>query len=814
MADKTVVVRLALKSGQFTAGLAQAGAATGKFATQVAQGANKASSASLALGTASATAGKLMILGVGGALAVSAKAAIDFESSMASVSKTTDLAGNSFDANSGPLFRFGQALRELSLRTPINVNELAEVAALGGQLGVEVPNLIEFTEVMAALGVTTNMSSAEAAKGFARFANIMGTSETDFDRLGSIVVDLGNNFATTESEILTFATRLAPVGVVAGMTEDQVFGLSAALTSLGVPAERGGTALHRVFIGMKQAVDTGGEALGDFAEVARMTRDDFVELFRRSPAEAFAAFVKGLDGVSKSGRDVFQVLERLNLNEQRTIQVLLATASGWGVVEDAITSAKDASEENTALFEEARKRYGTTASQLGILGNAFNDLRIEIGNTVLGSGGLAFAIDAIREFLSIVKDNLPVLGRLAQAFVVIGAARLGANLFELGSRALDAVRNLRGVAGAVSEMSTMTRAASAGVLILNTAMSGVIAIGTILAGVWAMQAIKAAELRIEVQQLNDALEAGGDPVEVMVAQLKEAGILTPQIETSLHNLGMTAEDFARRVIEGDLALDRFGIGNNIGNMRAEFDLLVAQTNKGQGDVLNYVRLAERSAPLIQEFFKVKQNELVGAVLEANVATGLTIEQLRNMADQAISLFGMDVSGSQFVRFLSGEMIMDGWQVRFGKGADAVQDDIQAVDETWLTYLRNVEGGDDIVEGFFEDSVESIAAFRDHMTEAFTEVDEQVRDGFPAWTEYETVVVGAMDGIVSTVENDLDAVIDAQDRFIADITDFAEAMPLIMEHATADTLSFIESLGPGLQGALGRLSDAELIAFVE
>lgn len=821
MADKTVVVRLSLKSGQFTTGLSQAGNATGKFANQVAQGASRAGSSALALGAASATAGKLMILGVGGALAVSAKAAIDFESSMASVAKTTDLAGNSFDANSGPLFRFGEALRGLALRIPVNVNELAEIAALGGQLGVEVPNLIEFTEVMAAMGVATNMSATEAAKGFARFANIMRTDEGDFDRLGSIVVELGNNFATTESEILTFGTRLAPVGVVVGMTEEEVFGLSAALTSLGVPAERGGTALQRVFIAMKQAVDSGGTALSDFSEIAETTSDGFIELFKTSPAEAFAAFVKGLDNVSKRGEDVFMVLDRLNLNEQRTIQVLLATASGYETVEDAIRSAKDAGAENIALFEEARKRYGTTASQIQILGNAFNDLRLEIGNTVLGHGGLQFAITAFGEFLGIVKDNLPLIGRLAQAFVILGAIRMGANVFALFGRALDMARGLGAAATAARTMGTMARVGQVGVLLLNTAMSGAIAIGTILAGIWAFQAIKAAELKMQVRQLYDAIKEGGDPGDLLIKQMIESGALTNEMIANMQEAGVTTEELADALLTGGDALADFNYNAKpIGEVIR--DIIRTHGRAGEIDVWqkvmkgvdDYLLAVRRGEPIVESLGMTIRNTLVDAALEAQAGAKLTLDELRNLADSAVQIFGRDVTETEFLKWLTGDMPMDGWQVSMSAAIDKADDDLGILDQTWMQYLRNVEGGQDIIDTFWEGSTESVQAFHEGIQEAFVEVGESVRDGFPAWDEYEQVVVHAMDGVVDAVENDLDAVIAAQDRFIQDIQAFADALPLIMSVASEDAMGFIEALGPGLQGALGRLSDAELVAFVE
>src|SRR5690606_23384269 len=129
--------------------------------------------------------------------ALSAKAAIDFESSFAGIRKTV----NASEAEFG---RLATGMRNLSKEIPINVNELNKIGEAAGQLGIKTENILGFTETMAKLGVTTNLSSEEAATSLARLANITQMPQTEFDRLGSTIVALGNNFATTEREIVEF----------------------------------------------------------------------------------------------------------------------------------------------------------------------------------------------------------------------------------------------------------------------------------------------------------------------------------------------------------------------------------------------------------------------------------------------------------------------------------------------------------------------------------------------------------------------------------------------------------------------------------
>ena len=121
------------------------------------------------------------------------------------------------------------------------------------------------------LGNSTNMVAADAASEAARFANIMGMSQNEFQNLGSTLVDLGNNYATTESEIMEMSLRLAGAGKQVGLSEAQIMGFAAALSSVGIQAQMGGSAFSKALIKMEVAAATGGETLEDFAKVSGMS---------------------------------------------------------------------------------------------------------------------------------------------------------------------------------------------------------------------------------------------------------------------------------------------------------------------------------------------------------------------------------------------------------------------------------------------------------------------------------------------------------------------------------------------------------------
>jgi len=376
VANQLITIVVSAKTGQAQAEFAAVGRSVGASARQMDAAAKVAQARMAAFGAAASTFGKIVTLGVAGGLALSAKAAIDFESSFTGVRKT-------LNATEGQFLSLADGIRQLSKEIPINVNELNRIAELGGQLDISIGGIETFTETIAKIGVATELSTEAAALGFSRLGNVLGVAENDFDRMGAALVDLGNNSATTEDQILTFALRIAPVGKTVGLTADQVLALAAAFSTVGIPAERGGTAVQRAFIEMTKAIDYGGAELESFAKIAGTTTSEFATIFKRDAAQAFNLFIEGVGRVAREGGNVSSMLEEVGLGAARTFSTITALANNTGGLTRALNLSSKAWQENLALNAEADKRFATTSSQVTLAKNQMNDLGIEIGQSVI-----------------------------------------------------------------------------------------------------------------------------------------------------------------------------------------------------------------------------------------------------------------------------------------------------------------------------------------------------------------------------------------------------------------------------------------------
>ena len=360
--------------------------------------------------------------------AAAVKSSLDFESSFASVRKTVDATEEEFA-------QLAAQSKQMSTQIAASTSEINEVMATGGQLGVANEHLQEFTRVMIDLGNSCeDLSADEAATSIAKFANVMHTDQSLFQNIGSTIVDLGNNFATTEQPIMMMAQRLAGAGKQVGLTEAQVLGFATALSSVGIEAQMGGSAFSKALIKMEVAAETGGEALEDFAKVSGMTGEQFRKLFREDAAAAFQAFIVGLAKLDEEGESAIATLNDIGIKEVRLRDTMLRSVNATELFSRAQQRANKAWAENTALTVEANKRYATTASQLTNLKNKAMLFAQQIGDDLnptihkLMSG----ISDLIDKFLSMDQAQRQNLIKWAAIAAGIGPVILAYGKFATG----------------------------------------------------------------------------------------------------------------------------------------------------------------------------------------------------------------------------------------------------------------------------------------------------------------------------------------------------------------------------------------------
>jgi len=343
--------------------------------------------------------------------AIGVKSFREFESAFANVKKTVDASPEGFE-------RLSQGIRELSTQMPQTAAELSNIAGAAGQLGVKESDILNFTRTMAMLGDTTNLTSEEAAISLAQFANIIDLPLTKIENLGSAVVDLGNNSATMESNIVQMGQRIASAGDRAGLTAAEIMGLAAALASTGMEVQAGGTAISRVLKSMESAVISGGKQLKNLSIVAGT---DFRKAFQEDAAGAFTSFIRGLQNIRESGGDVNKTLTELGFGEIRVSDALGRLSKNTDNLKESFDRGNRAFKENTALSTEATERYKTFDSRLSILKNTLDIAFTSIGQSLVPAleklgEKVASAANWFNSLDQSTKETIVNIGLLTVAF--------------------------------------------------------------------------------------------------------------------------------------------------------------------------------------------------------------------------------------------------------------------------------------------------------------------------------------------------------------------------------------------------------------
>lgn len=353
-----------------------------------------------------------------------AQAAINFDTALANVRKTSDLTEQQ-------LQKLGDSALDLSTKQPVTAETILNIEALGAQLGVADDELESFAKTVSGLDIATNMDFETAGKEMAQFANITQMTHDKFKNYGSTIVDLGNHLATTEKDISNMALRLAGVSSAANFSQAEILGMSGAMSSLGIKAEAGGSAMTRIIQDISKNVANGTDKVQEYARVAGISAEEFANKWKTKPIEAIELLVEGLKKSSDSGEDMNVTLEKLGINNIRNSDTMRRLAGAGDLLRKSVERANTAWDQNTALQNEVDQRNESLASRLQVLKNKVDEIAITVGRPL---------VDAVIDALNACQPLIDGVANLADGF---------ANMDEAGQRTVLAFAGIVAAAGPV-----------------------------------------------------------------------------------------------------------------------------------------------------------------------------------------------------------------------------------------------------------------------------------------------------------------------------------------------------------------------------
>ena len=321
---------------------------------------------------------------------------IRFEEAQVAVAKTTNLTESE-------MANLVKRIETLSTKIPVARDELLQMTATAGQLGVRgVDNLSKFTETMAKLAVTTDVSGEEAAKSILRILNVTSEGVETVGDFANALVSLGNQAKASESEILSIASEIARSTTQYDVSSVKVLALATTYKEMGQQARVAASVTGDVFLNIQKAIEKGGESFVRLQKLTQMTGDQLRKTFKEDSFAVFKAFVEGINRASQGSVTISSVLEKFGLRGSEVNKVLPALIKNVENLGKSSDVANDAVADGSSLSQEAATAFDTFGKSLDKAGNNISRIGGNIASIFVPS--LKAVVDLFNQ-LAIVSNR-------------------------------------------------------------------------------------------------------------------------------------------------------------------------------------------------------------------------------------------------------------------------------------------------------------------------------------------------------------------------------------------------------------------------
>lgn len=385
------------------------------------------------------------------------QSAQDVDSAYRDMRKTVNGTESDFEA-------LRQSAIDFSTTHVTSADQMLSIQAMGGELGIATDQLDEFARTVSNVDVATNLSSEDAATALGQLSNITRDTAGNLGGFGDALVRLGNNGASTETQIVDVAKRIGSMGSIVGMSTPDILAWSSTIASTGQNAEAAGTAIAKTMSDIESAVAAGGDGLEAFARVSQMSAADFANTWNDNPTAALKAFIEGLSQVEAEGGSADATLAELGITGVRQKQAIMGLMQTIGGLNDNLTMSNDAwngvsdawGQAGDAANEADKKAEGFSGTVAQIQ-NIAQDAGAALGDALLPAlQGLRDAAQAAYDGFMSLDDGQKQL--IAGAGALAGA--LGPGLTIAGTLGLNFEDLRKKVAASKTAWATMQRGAA------------------------------------------------------------------------------------------------------------------------------------------------------------------------------------------------------------------------------------------------------------------------------------------------------------------------------------------------------------------
>jgi hypothetical protein len=363
------------------------------------------------MGVALGAAG-LAVFALGKAFVTTSEAFGSFQQGLQGISSVdTSLSGKDMQD-------LADGFLKLSTELPITTEQLTNIARGAVQMGVTgKAGIMDFTQSIAMLGIATRDNNksmgdtGQLAEELGKFLNETGsTAQSYTGDLKGVVATLAAVDKVTPGTIqstLSLARYMASGSTILNINKNSLLGIAGALSGLGANAEAGGGAFIRVLASMNRAAGGSKEQLNGLVGVAGITQDELANIFqgqvtsrastfakimgvtsdefrnvvKTNPAQAFQLLADGLSKAHASGADMTAVLDELGLKNIRDIRLIDQLTVGHQNLKVALDASSKSSQNQADLQDRVNKATQNSVDKTTELKNAWHAFFVSAGET-------------------------------------------------------------------------------------------------------------------------------------------------------------------------------------------------------------------------------------------------------------------------------------------------------------------------------------------------------------------------------------------------------------------------------------------------
>lgn len=345
------------------------------------------------------------LVGKAGGLAFAAKEAMKFETAMAGVKKVAEGTDEQYA-------KLSDELKKMSAELGISAAEMADLAAAGGQLGIPIEKLSEFTAIASKMSVAFGMTAEEAGNAAATIANVFQLPIGEVEKLGDAINVLGNNTAAREKDIVAAMARIGGTAKQFGLVADEAAALADAFIALGKPPEVAATAINAMLQKLQTAQSQGKDFQAALEGIGT-SADEMAANIAANPQQALTDFLHKLEGLDKQSRAL--TLSQLFGTEYSDDIALLV--GSLGEYEKALGLVADKGQVVGAMQKEVANAMSTSEAQIAKAKQEIINVAIEVGEKLLPLVSLlASTAGSVASAIGAITEEFPALTQLAALF--------------------------------------------------------------------------------------------------------------------------------------------------------------------------------------------------------------------------------------------------------------------------------------------------------------------------------------------------------------------------------------------------------------